>query len=48
MLGAASLPQAPRNPDYYQPEKGEPMRRAVYEFLKAGGVIPRAVHRPTI
>ena len=36
-----------RHPDYNHPEKGEPMRRAVYEFLKAGGQIPRTVHRPS-
>lgn len=37
-----------RHPDYNHPEKGEPMRRAVYEFIKAGGVIPRTIHRPSI
>ncbi|MBW8268290.1 hypothetical protein [Caldovatus aquaticus] len=37
-----------RHPDYNHPEKGEPMRRAVYEFLKAGGQIPRTLHRPSI
>jgi hypothetical protein len=37
-----------RHPDYNDPIKGEPLRRAVYEFLKAGGTIPRTIHRPTI